>query len=111
MNVKYAIPEAFATPETKKKMARGGYNFVKYDIDGDSLRVWILTQLAPVEAAIKSGELKGTVVPGEEMQPTAVHLTDTSENLLRFLSATNHSDVFVPFLYCRRVTTVPPKPK
>lgn len=109
MNVKLSVPDEFGNPDLKKKLALAGYIFVRYAIDGDDLRVWTLTKLEPIEAAVKSGELKGSVVPGARLKPTEIHLSDTSEKILRFVTATNHGEIFEPLLFCHRVNDLPPK--
>jgi hypothetical protein len=61
------------------------YTFVKYQLDGDKLLVWLIEELEK-EQAIKSGKIKG-VSPWNEPARSAIHrFTDTTEHLARFVS-------------------------
>jgi len=55
------------------------YTFVKYQVDGDKVRMW-LTDDDAKKAAIQSGKLKGVV---EANKPSK--LTDSTENVARFV--------------------------
>src|SRR5262249_7551518 len=60
------------------KASARGYLFVKCTFDGERLTIQTMNETATA-AAIKKGHLKGTVTK------TQVMLTDTTENLVRFL--------------------------
>ena len=56
------------------------YTFVKYQLDGDTLEVWLIDEAAK-EQAIKSGKVKG-VNPWNSV----ASFTDTTENVGRFIT-------------------------
>jgi hypothetical protein len=58
-----------------------GYYFVKYKLDGDKSTVWSI-DTAVRKDAIKTGKIKGVI--GEQGES---HFTDTTENVVKFLTA------------------------
>ena len=61
------------------------YTFLKYQIDGDKLVVWIMDEDAK-QKAISSGKVKGAKEPD---QPAG--FTDSTENVARFVAAAGDS--------------------
>lgn len=55
------------------------YTFLRYQLDGDKLVVWLIDEKAK-EEAIKSGKVKGLIEPNEPAR-----FTDTTENIARFV--------------------------
>lgn len=68
--------------DTEKK-----FWFLRYEVSGDTLKVWAVPPLLVVEQAIKAGELHGTVEHNDKGEPTAIHLTDSTEVLKKYFDA------------------------
>lgn len=55
MNLKMNVPGNFKTPDSKKITSSAPYLFAKYTIEGETLRVWIITNDIPMKAAVEAG--------------------------------------------------------
>ena len=75
--------------QTKKPRRSPQYSLLKYAVDGDRLTVWTTDDNA-LEDAVNRGKLKGTVTKGGIIEWKSVVITETGDNLLRFLK--EHQD-------------------
>ena len=76
-----------------------GYCLVKYQVQGDSLNVWIMDPDAE-RHAIEAGKIKGNI------DKNSVSLTDTSENLVALLNGPDGAKLFPaskPTMHYQRV--------
>jgi hypothetical protein len=62
------------------------YTFVRYRVEGDTLTIWLMDD-KPVAEAIQAGRLKGTVEKEKKSFGKTVTITDTTDNLIRFVKA------------------------
>ncbi len=75
------------------------YLFIRYKISGNRLRLWLMSQQLPA-AAIRAGKLKGLVSPdgvdiAQKPAPDIdVTLNDSSENIVKFIQASNLDRLF-----------------
>jgi hypothetical protein len=69
------------------------YWFFRYAVEGDHLSVWGMSWKETADV-IEAGQLKGTVRRDSKNRITKVCLTDTTENLQRFLRAGGDQIVF-----------------
>jgi hypothetical protein len=70
--------------EPENNQGKRTYWFFKYAVDGDRLSVWGLNW-EETARVIEAGQLKGTVERDGKSRLTKVYITDTTENLQRFL--------------------------
>lgn len=77
------------------------YTFLKYQLDGDKLVVWLIDEKVK-EQAIKDGKIKGVIE-----QNKAARFTDTTENIVRFVADAGDSlwDMHEPGRFDRAVIT------
>ena len=65
-----------------------GWNIVKYQVQGDSLLVWMMDPEVK-DRLIRAGKIKGTVSKGD-----AAFFTDTPENVAALLAKPENADLF-----------------
>ncbi|MFH1022774.1 MAG: hypothetical protein V1809_05245 [Planctomycetota bacterium] len=112
LNIKPDVPEeGFLTEEKRAEIETSNYLLAKYAISKDGiLRIWLMTNA--ISKAIENGQIKGIPEKNETQGNTTVHtnaeITDSSENLVTFLSTTDHQGLFGLALKLRRVNTPPP---
>jgi hypothetical protein len=89
-NYAVMVEEDMEEGQQRKKPRRSPqYSLLKYAVEGDRLTVWAMDGNA-VEDAVKRGKLKGTVTKGGIIEWKSVVITETGDNLLRFLK--EHQD-------------------
>lgn len=67
--------------------------FLRYEVEDDTLKVWGVPKLAVIDAAIKAGELHGTVERDEKGEAKSIELTDSTEVLRKYFEA-NWQELF-----------------
>lgn len=82
------------------KLKAKGYGIQKYDVSGDTLKLWLERQTV-LEKAIMAGKLKGKWAGGPYY--SYIQLTDTSDNLARFLASEDSKELFVKGSELKRV--------
>lgn len=69
------------------------YSFWKYDLEGDNLTLWEPADIKSVLVnAIKQGKLKGEVIT-VEIGGEIPHLTESTDNLLRYLKTEGDAEI------------------
>lgn len=90
MNVKSSVPDDLKSPEQVKKLESHGYFFTRYRISEKGiLKIWIMMD-EEVSEAVKNGQLKGKIAKGDG----DVTITDTRENIIKFIEADHKKDIF-----------------
>jgi len=110
MNLKPDIPR---TLECRKEQSGSGtqeaatYLVAKYEITPEgTLKVWLMTR--ELARYVETGQIRGEVK--RDKYTTETRITDTGENLAKFLKDTDHGSIFELFLEGRRVPWTPPEP-
>lgn len=70
-----------------------GYFIYKYEINGDKLTVAGMDS-DEKEKAIKAGNIKGVVEKGDMQDGKGVRITDTTENLAKFIASADQDKLF-----------------
>ena len=90
MNVRQSVPDELKTSERGKELELRDYFFVRYRISEKGiLKIWIMMD-DEVREAVKKGQLKGKIKKGDG----DVLITDTSENIIKFIEADHKKDIF-----------------
>jgi hypothetical protein len=99
MNIKPYAPEKFRTADIAEEMGSSGYLFANYEITAEGL---LLIRLVGKDLgeAVRAGKLRGEIKESKYFED--IKITDSSENLVKFLESADPATLLEPFLKCRK---------